>query len=188
MLQNVEILPGARRSLRRAVSLEADLVADPWETARSHRVLDLSPEGMRVAAASLLPVGEHVVVCFTPPGWWLLGELNVWARVARAEPRRGARPATLGLSFLDLPVGARDALAHTLRGLPPPLTIEKGAARRELVWVDMLVTWTEDLGDRINTFEVSDVLAALDDAELEPAAMSGLLTGGRPEYRWQHAA
>ena len=179
MLQTVEILPGSRRSLRRAVSLEAELIAAPWAAPRKHRVLDLSPEGMRLAAGTRLPEGELLLVTFTPPGWWLLGELSVWARVARSEPREAERPATMGLEFLTLPEGLHDQLGRTLRGTPPPLPNKPRAVQRELVWVDVLLTYTEDLGDRVNTFEVSEAVA-LDELEaaltIEPLAP--VLTGG----------
>jgi len=51
-----------------------------------------------------------------------------------------------------------------------------------------MVTYTEDLGDRVNTFEVSERFATVDAAELEPASLGGLVTGGRKKYRWKHAA
>jgi hypothetical protein len=188
MLHPVEILPGARRSLRRAVHLDAEVVAAPWSAPRLHRVTDLSPEGMRVAAGTRLPVDEPVLVSFTPPGWWVLGEVSLLARVARHEPREGDRPASMGLEFLRPPAGVRDQLARTLQGRPPPLRVGRRPARRELVWVDVLVTYTEDLGDRVNTFEVSEVMRAEDLDALEVEPLSGLLTGARRPYEWQHAA
>lgn len=186
MLVPVEIIPSARSLVRRAVSLEAHVVSRAWEGMRKHRVLDLSPDGMRVAAGTRLEVDEPVVVTFEPPGWWLFGELTLFAKVARTTPRDTAFPASMGLRFLDLPRGARGELQRTLRGLPPPIPRKKRRAERELVWVDTLVTYTEDLGDRVNTFEVSEALGSidLDDVVLEP--LSELLTGG--DETWVHAA
>lgn len=192
MLQSVEILPSSRRSLRRDVRCEVELIAAPWSAPRLHRVTNLSPDGMSVAAGTRLPADESLVVSFTPPGWWLLGELTLFARVARSQERRGDEPATMGLSFLDMPVGAHAQLARALRGRPPPLPRARPRRRRELVWVDTLVTYTEDLGDRVNTFEVSEAIRAIDDEDgldealLAPRSLCALLTGSRTPYRWAH--
>ena len=35
------------------------------------------------------------------------------------------------------------------------------------VWVDALITWQEDLGDRVNTYELSEALAPIYDGMLE---------------------
>ena len=149
---------------------------------------DLSPHGLRLAAGTCLHEGEAVVVSFTPPGWWLFGELDVFARVVRSEPRHGSASASMGLEFLDLPRGARAALAHGLRGMPPPLPTERRKAS-EMVWVDLLVTYTEDLGDRVNTFEVSEVMGAIEVEHLAPRSLGTLLTGGQPSGPvWRHAA
>jgi hypothetical protein len=180
MLHSVEVVSSARRSLRRAVTLEADVIARPWDLPRRHRVLDLSPEGMRLSAGTPLPVGEEVVVCFAPPGGDAT-ELWAWARVVRT----GAD--AMGLELLDLDSRERDQLSRALIGTPPPLSA-RARSRRELVWIEMLVTYTEDLGDRVNTVEVSEALHAVADRELQPAALSGLLTGGRTEkYAWRFA-
>ena len=189
MLHPVEIFPNARRNLRRSVShLQSEVIARRWDVPRKHRILDLSENGMRVAAGTRLPRGENIVLSFTPPGWWLLGELTVFARVARETERLEGGPATMGLEFLDLAEGARKQLSRSLRGCPPPLPSAKAKSRNELVWVDVMVTYTEDLGDRVNTFEVSERFATVDAAELEPASLGGLVTGGRKKYRWKHAA
>lgn len=186
MLHPIEVLANARRSLRRAVRLEAEVISSAWEAPRIHRVTDLSLDGMRIAAGTRLPEDEHVVVCFTPPGSWDLGEVQSFARVVRSEPRKGQRSASMGLELLDVDWSQKRQLARVLRGLPPP--IPAPGRPRELVWIDMLVTYTEDLGDRVNTFEVSEALRAIDDGELAPSALSELLTGGAPRYRWMHAA
>ena len=189
MLQPATVLPGSRRSLRRAVRLDAELASTSWERVRPHRVLDLSPEGMCGAAGTRLPLGEDLVVSFTPPGWWLHGELSLFAKVVRSVPRLSGEPASMGLSFLDMPHGAQDELARCLRGRPPPLPKRRHPTRRELVWVDLLVTYEEDLGDRVNTVEWSEMVAAEEiEAALDPSPIGGLLTGGRRPYRWKHAA
>jgi hypothetical protein len=187
MLNAVEVLAGARRSMRRGVRMECEVLAGAWEGARRHRVLDLSHEGMRVAAGTTLPIDEGVIVSFTPPGWWLTKELTVMARVARALPR-GDEPASMGLEFLDLSAGEEQALAQTLIGRPPPLPRVRTRLRRELVWVDMLVTYEEELDDRVNVFEVSELIGLERDFTIEPRALGGLLTGGKRPYQWRGAA
>jgi len=188
MLQPVEIFPNARQTLRRSVAhLDSDVIAGRWDIPRKHRILDMSDQGMRVASGTRLKCGEHVVLCFTPPGWWLHGELTVFAEVKRETRRDAENPATMGLEFIDMPDGARADLRHCLRGFPPPLPTAATKVRRELVWVDVLVTYTEDLGDRVNTFEVSDRMATLQTRDLAPAPLSGLVTGGRRPYQWKHA-
>ncbi len=188
MLQPVEIFPNARQTLRRSVAhLESEVIASGWDGPRKHRILDLSERGMRVASGTRLRRGEHVVLSFTPPGWWLHGELTVFAEVRRETPRWEGAPATMGFEFLDLPRGAGLELQRCLRGFPPPLPSADVKTRTELVWVDVLVTYTEDLGDRVNTFEVSDRMATVQVEELTPASLGGFVTGGRQPYRWQHA-
>jgi hypothetical protein len=186
MLHAIEVLANARRSLRRAVQLEVEVIATGWDTPRIHRATDLSLDGMRVAAGTRLPEDDHVVVCFTPPGAWGLGEVQSFARVVRSEARRGERSASMGLELLDIDYRQKRGLAQILRGLPPP--IPRASRPRELVWIDMLVTYTEDLGDRLNTFEVSEALRAIDEGEIAPAALSELLTGSASRYVWKHAA
>ena len=189
MLQAVEILPNARQTLRRSVpSLQSEVIAGCWERPRTHRVLDLSERGARLAAGTRLRPGENVVISFTPPGWWLHGELTLFAQVKRETARVEGRPATMGLEFLDLPKGAAADLRHCLRGFPPPLPQRRASRRQALVWVDVLVTYTEDLGDRVNTFEVSEKIA-VKSRDLRPSLLGGLMTGGRRRraYRWKHA-
>jgi hypothetical protein len=179
MLHPVEFLPlNARRTLRRAVKIEAEIIASEWETPRCHRVIDLSHEGLRVAAGTLLPVGQDVVVSFTPPGWWPHGELIEFARVRRGKRRKDGRAAQMGLSFVGLSLGLRRELERTLRHRPPPLPESRWEPKQELVWMETLVTWTEDLGDRVNTFEVSDAMRTLDENEFAPRAIGDLVTGG----------
>ncbi len=189
MLQPAEVLlSNTRQSVRRSVaSLESEVIAGRWDIPRSHRVLDLSERGMRVASGTRLCRGEHVVLSFVPPGWWLHGELTVFAEVVRETERHEDGPATMGFEFLDLPRGAREELARCLRGLPPPLPRSRPKPRKELVWIDVLVTYTEDLGDRVNTFEVSERIAGFDEDRIEVAPLAGLVTGGHAPYAWRHA-
>ena len=187
MLQLVEIFSNERQTLRRGVDMNVEVIASPWDAPRKHRILDLSDRGLRVASGTRLPVGEDVVVSFTPPGWWIFGELTLFAKVKRQTERFGdGRPATMGMEFVDLPQGLRIELKRSLRGVPPLVPKGKRRARSQLVWVDVLMTFTEDLGDRVNTFEVSDRLCALDDREIVPATLGGLLTGSGAPHGWRH--
>lgn len=145
MLQLVEINRNERETLRRGVRLNAEVIASRWDLPRKHRVLDLSERGLRVASGTRLAVGEDIVVSFTPPGWWIFGELTLFARVTRQTERSGdGCPATMGLRFLDLPKGLKIQMKRSLRGLPPPVPAGHGRTRRELVWVEVLATYTED--------------------------------------------
>ncbi|MBX3271991.1 MAG: PilZ domain-containing protein [Sandaracinaceae bacterium] len=190
MLQLAEVFPHARQTIRRRApsDLESEVIAGRWDAPRVHRVLDLSERGMRVASGTRLARGEHVVLSFVPPGWWLHGELTVFAKVVRETARGEEGAATMGFEFVDLSRGAQAELARCLRGLPPPLPRAPRRVRKELVWVDVLVTYTEDLGDRVNTFEVSERIAGIDAAELEVQPLAGLVTGGRAPYAWRHTA
>jgi len=189
MLQAVEILPNARQTLRRSVKhLESEVIASCWDDPRKHRVLDLSEHGMRVAAGTRLSRGETTLLSFTPPGWWVHGEVTVFAKVVRETARREGLPATMGFEFLDLPPGARRELAQSLKGFPPPLPSAKRRQKKDLVWVEVLLTYTEDLGDRVNTFELSERIRASDLEALEPEPLGGLITGGRKPYRWRYDA
>lgn len=187
MLQLVEIYRSDRRTLRRGVEMNVEVIASAWDLPRKHRILDMSDRGLRVASGTRLPVGEDVVVSFTPPGWWIFGELTLFARVRRETQRLGdGRPATMGMEFIDLPKGLRIELKHSLRGLPPVVPSGPRPVRRELAWVDVSMMFTEDLGDRVNTFEVCERLHTIDDHQLAPVALGSLLTGSQAPYRWRH--
>ena len=185
MLQLVEVSTNERHTLRRGVSMDIELIASRWDQPRLHRVLDLSESGLRIAAGTRLPIGEDVVVSFTPPGWWIFGEITLFARVKQETARKEGAAATMGMEFIDLPKGLEVEMKRSLRGLPPPVPTERARTRRELVWVDVLMTYTEDLGDRVNTFEVSERLQQIGDVEISPRPLASLVTGGRRPYRWR---
>ncbi len=186
MLQLVEFHANERQATRRGVALTTAVIATPRDLPRQHRILDLSEDGLRVAAGTRLPIGEAVVVSFTPPGWWIFGELTLFARVRRETERgKGGGPATMGMEFIDLPKGLRIEMKRSLRGLPPPIPTGESRVRRELVWVEVLMTYTEDLGDRVNTFEVSERLQRIDDAEIVPRSLGRFVTGGKRPFRWR---
>lgn len=181
MLQSVEILPSRRATLRRSVWLGCELTSE-LHGPRRETLVDLSPDGARVVTDVPVARGEYVLVAFADEK--LARRIETLARVAYVSRERGE--ASIGLEFVDLDPEARRALGARLRHLPPPLPLRPLRPKRELVWIDLLVSWEEDLGDRVNTFEVSERLAALDDGEIAIETLAPFLTGGAGEYRWLH--
>jgi hypothetical protein len=175
MLQSVEVLPGTRRSLRRAVHFNCDVVAEAWDEAVPHVATDLSLHGLWLPTAFPLPIGTEVAVSFTPPRWRRSREVYAFARVRRAIAGRTGEASGMGLELIDLRSRERAELELALRGLPPPLRRGGRRTRHELVWIDRLLTWEEDLGDRINTFEVSEAFERLGDHEIALEAIGELL-------------
>jgi len=159
MLQKAVVLPARRRALRRSVHVNCDVITKDWEEPSKHLATDLSPFGCWIDTPFPLAPESEVVLAFTPPRWQPMGEVVTFARVRRrirTGPRRG-----MGLEFLDVSRPDIAAMTRSLRGLPPPLCTSRQKAAQELVWVDSLLTWEEDLGDRINTFTVSDMLGMI---------------------------
>lgn len=158
-----EVVSSTRRSVRRSVSLPCEVLSVEGSLARE-RVLDLSSRGARVTARSKVRVDEPIVVSFRPPR--LSASLDVLARVAHAESRISREFGDIdfvGLEFVDLAASARRDLERSLRGLPPPLP----RVRREskLVWLDVEMTWEENLDDQRNVFTTTERLTAVDDGE-----------------------
>lgn len=200
MLSPVEIIPSARRTVRRGIELGCELFSEEGGS-RRERLLDLSQHGARISSQVPLRHGEEVVLSFVPPGAHddrisaLCEVVHITSgsgRVRRppcaAHPARRREPSggdgsqLLGVRFVDLSWPERRAMARRLRGVPPPLPKQRLSG--EMVWLETLVTWEEDLGNRLNTFEVSDRLLALEDREIVPTALASMLSGGAP-YRWR---
>ena len=89
---------------------------------REGRVLDLSPEGMRVAVDFGAELGDELLLSFRPPRWVRREELLARTQVVRVE-RGAGRELDLGLRFESLPHALRVELDACLRGLPPPLPL-----------------------------------------------------------------
>lgn len=175
MLQSVEVLPGARRALRRAVSLDCRVVSDLWDEPVPQVATDLSPYGMWLRTEYPLEPGSEVVVAFTPPGEPRDREVLLFGTVRRAAlGRRRSDPggAGMGVAFEYLDEETVAQLCGKLRGLPPPLPRSK--PRRELVWVDTLLTCEEADGTVV---DVSARLDDLGDEELSLAPLGELVTG-----------
>ncbi|UJR81345.1 PilZ domain-containing protein [Sandaracinus amylolyticus] len=178
MLQSVEVLPAHRATLRRDVRIGCELTTDALG-ARREVLVDLSPRGARVMTDAAVEPGDHVLLGFADER--LGRRVETIARVAHTAHLAIERPS-IGVEFVALDDDLGDALALRLRHVPPPLPHRR--ARRELVWIDALVTWEEDLGDRVNVFEVSEALAAIDDDELAIETLAPVLTGSARPYRW----
>src|SRR5690606_41538603 len=106
MLQSVEVLPHARRALRRAVRLECRVVSAYWDEPVVDQASDVSPWGLWRETALPLGVGEPLVVSFVPPRADEGGRLFLLARVRRVRLQRRRsdrkRPAGMGIEFVSL--------------------------------------------------------------------------------------
>lgn len=114
---------GSRGGIRRAISLECELISNRSDYPTICKATDLSAGGMWVATAMPVRCGEHVVVCFEPDGTWTGGELVLFAEVARVITVRPGHPGGgMGLEFLDLEGEARAQLVQWLaaRKMPVP--------------------------------------------------------------------
>lgn len=191
MLQPVTVLPGGRRALRRAVHVECDVVSRWWDEPVPLLATDLSPFGLWLESPFPLEVGDEMVLELRPPRW-SGPDLQVFGAVRRVSLRRRAsdpRSSGMGIEFLDLRAEDAAELTRAVRGLPPPLPKPRHPRlRREQIWVDTLLTWEEDLGDRVNTFEVSEEMGLIADFDFEIETLSDLVTGGRASYRWRLAS
>lgn len=175
MLEHVEIVPSSRQSLRRAVEIGCEVVTQ--SAVHVERMLDLSPRGARVRSRAGALRGQEVLLTFVPPG--------APRRVSALGTVQHEENGVLGVKFFSLERIDEETLGRHLRGLPPPLPKKQARTKRELIWVDTLLTYEEDLGDRIHIYEVSERLAAFeDDAEIDIAPLGPMMTAGAKPYRW----
>jgi hypothetical protein len=123
----------SRRSLRRAVQLEADVMSELWDGAVPLPLSNLSQHGAWLDSELALHVGDELSLTFTPPRWQNLGlpKLRAHATVARVSLRRrrgDAASAGMGLCFTGLSPVTACCLDSVLRGLPPPLPAAQPSA------------------------------------------------------------
>jgi hypothetical protein len=158
-----------RRSLRRAVQLEVDVMCDLWHGAVPLVATNLSLHGAWLEADLALSVGDELRLAFDPPRCSGLPRLQTAATVARVSllrRQRDAGRAGMGLCFGELPSSTRRCLDYALRGLPPPLPASR------------------DLLDAQPSDDESAALLRLDDGECYVLCAEGpLLTSGRPAQR-----
>jgi hypothetical protein len=110
-----------RREVRRAITLQCQVVRERDFRLVSEKALDISPDGMLLATDIDLEPGENVFVSFraTDLGIWFDSE----ARVARQV--RGRRPGDKGkgvaIRFMTMSRVKRFILRNHLRRVPPPI-------------------------------------------------------------------
>jgi Tfp pilus assembly protein PilZ len=108
----------ARRAVRRLVDLECAVYSELWGEAISHRVTDVSEEGLWIQTDLLLEIGNEVTLTFYPPDWE--EPLYVAGRVQRVELQR--RPGDgsavgMGIEFEALRTDERRRLTRSMRCL-----------------------------------------------------------------------
>ncbi|MBV9948101.1 MAG: PilZ domain-containing protein [Myxococcales bacterium] len=110
-----------RRSPRRALRLDCQVVRERDFRLLATRGLDLSAHGVLVAAVTRVLTGEPVLLTFRFPhtGWWFDAEATV-ARVVHGRRPRD-RGLLLGLEFESIDPGVRYTLRTLLEGVPPPV-------------------------------------------------------------------
>lgn len=174
MIERVEILEGGRKELRRGVGLSCEVVSDFWDEDVPFRMLDLSPSGAFVETSLPLGPDDELELKFTPPRSRALYFLR--ARVVRTSlGRRGAKSDVpgMGIEFLDLTAGDRDALAGYLVGIPPRVPVRgRGRMLRPNASIKTIGAedvWVEEITDPGSSLEIDGFV---------PRALSSLLTTG----------
>ena len=108
----------ARKAVRRLVDLDCAVYCELWGESISHRVTDLSEEGLWIRTELLLEVGTEVTLTFHPPDWEQA--LCVAGRVQRVELRsRSADRSSIGMGigFETLRNDERRRLTQSMRCL-----------------------------------------------------------------------
>jgi len=104
--------------VRRLVDLECAVHSELWGEAITHRVTDVSEEGLWIQTDLLLEIGTEVTLTFYPPDWE--EPLYVAGRVQRVELQR--RPGDgsavgMGIEFEALRTDERRRLTRSMRCL-----------------------------------------------------------------------
>jgi hypothetical protein len=107
----------ARRSTRRPVEVCCEVIRAAWDAPVAHEVRDLSAFGAWIRTSFPAPIGEDLVVSFTPPGWAFERALTLFARVVRVVRSDADRRGGMGLAFIDMDGVERRALQRCLRRL-----------------------------------------------------------------------
>ncbi|MFI5297064.1 MAG: PilZ domain-containing protein [Polyangiales bacterium] len=113
------VLASDRRSDRRAVRMQCELVRERDFRHVGSRVLDLSMHGMLVETDARVLTGEPVIVSFRAPksDSWIDAE-GIVARVVHGRRGSGDKRA-LGISLESLDTHSKAALIAGLRRVPP---------------------------------------------------------------------
>ena len=111
-----------RKALRRAVSVECQVVRERDFRLVATRGVDLSTDGMLVVAKAAVLTGEPVIASVRIPRTrrWVDVEATV-ARVVHGRRPTDKAGRCLGLSFDSVDEGIRALVESALRGTPPPL-------------------------------------------------------------------
>lgn len=181
----VEIQPGERRAVRRAVALECSALSDHWDEPVPHLLTDLSPFGAWLETTLLLQPGDELLLSFLPPRQTRVHELLVTAKVARAAMRRrrdDAHLAGMGVHFEDLSPAEFARLAACLQGLPPPLAGYGGRLTQPqamgLEWIDVAETAASE-DDDVCVLSEADIDFIPEPREVVGLhALAPLMTGG----------
>ena len=152
-----EMISSTRRSVRRSVGLACDVLS-PSTGLFKEQILDLSTRGACVTSSAPIARNEGLLVGFTPPG--MSTSIEALARVTRVL-RSDLDLDVLGLEFTHLPGSALRDIERSLRGLPPPLPSTRRAL--ELSWIDVSMSWEEELVDQINLYTTSERVLVVDD-------------------------
>jgi hypothetical protein len=115
-----------RRTLRRAVRVDCQVVRERDFKLLGDWALDLSPDGILVVTRDVVLTGEEVIVSFPIPHTRVIVDTS--ATVARVV--HGRRPTdrhrrALGISFDAIEPEERRLLRASLRHIPPPLPSRK---------------------------------------------------------------
>jgi len=108
----------ARRAVRRLVDLECEVYSALWGEAITHRVTDVSEEGLWIQTDLLLEIGTEVALTFYPPDWE--EPLYVAGCVQRVELQRkkgDGRAVGMGIEFEALRTDERRRLTRSMRCL-----------------------------------------------------------------------
>jgi hypothetical protein len=118
---SVSLRRSQRRSIRRAVRLECQVVREHDFKLVARQAVDLSPDGMLVVADCPVLTGEDVIITFRAPisRLWF-DSIGTVARVEHGR-RPGDRGNCLGIKFDLTEQFYRTLLSVNMRNVPPPL-------------------------------------------------------------------
>jgi len=110
-----------RRSVRRSVAVDCQVVAEEGFRLIGERTLDLSEQGMLLRSDAEVIPGESVIISLRAPRsrLWFDAEARVVRLVAGRRGRDVGR--AVGLRFERMDAIDYAVLVGSLRGLPPPL-------------------------------------------------------------------
>jgi len=119
-MPSILIRASVRREIRHAVDLPCWVVCEKDFRLASERILDLSPDGMRVELADVeVEKGDRFFACFWSTGKWFFSDAFA-ARLLLGR-RPGERGRSLALRFGSLSGAARRSVRQDLCRVPPHL-------------------------------------------------------------------